>query len=103
MKLKERQGRLSLPVKDNLPLSTGEEPMDNSHLEKEQILRLLALSREELSEEQKRCVTLFYLEKKSYQEVADITGYSVMQVKSYIQNGKRNLRILLDKKLNKVC
>jgi RNA polymerase sigma-70 factor (ECF subfamily) len=103
MKLRERQGRLSLPVKDNLPLSTGEEPMDKIHLEKEQVLQLMALSMEELSEEQKRCVTLFYLEKKSYQEVAEITGYSVMQVKSYIQNGKRNLRILLDKKLNKVC
>ncbi len=55
----------------------------------------------ELNNEQKLCVTLFYLEKRSYQEIAEHTGYSMMQVKSYIQNGKRNLKILLDKKLNR--
>jgi RNA polymerase sigma-70 factor (ECF subfamily) len=36
---------------------------------------------------------LFYLEKKSYQEISEETGFSMMQVKSYIQNGKRNLKI----------
>jgi RNA polymerase sigma-70 factor (ECF subfamily) len=44
---------------------------------------------------------LFYLEKKSYQEIAENTGFTLMQVKSHIQNGKRNLKLLLDKKLNK--
>jgi DNA-directed RNA polymerase specialized sigma24 family protein len=39
---------------------------------------------------------LFFLHKKSYQEVADITGYDLGKVKSYIQNGKRNLRIYLE-------
>ena len=56
-------------------------------------------SLEELNKEQKDCVTLFYLEKRSYQEIADSTGLSMMQVKSHIQNGKRNLRIILEKKL----
>lgn len=56
-------------------------------------------SLQELNKEQNQCVTLFYLEKKSYQEVADSTGYSLLQVKSYIQNGKRNLKILIEKKL----
>ncbi|HJU45212.1 MAG TPA: sigma-70 family RNA polymerase sigma factor, partial [Chitinophagaceae bacterium] len=68
---------------------------------KEHTLETLSASLQELSEEQKRCVVLFYLEKKSYQEIAGQTGFSLMQVKSYIQNGKRNLKILLDKKLNK--
>ena len=49
----------------------------------------------ELKEEQKQCVELFYLQEKSYDEVADITGYNLKQVKSYIQNGKRNLKIKL--------
>ena len=53
----------------------------------------------ELNEEQKQCVTLFYLQKKSYQQISDETGYSMLQVKSYIQNGKRNLKILIEKKL----
>jgi RNA polymerase sigma-70 factor (ECF subfamily) len=51
-----------------------------------------------LGNEQKLCVILFYLEKRSYQEIALSTGYTLMQVKSYIQNGKRNLRLLMEKK-----
>lgn len=46
----------------------------------------------QLKEEQKECIELFYLQKKSYQEVADLTGFDMKQVKSYIQNGKRNLK-----------
>ncbi len=45
-----------------------------------------------LGHEQRQCIRLFYLEEKSYREVADITGFDLKQVKSYIQNGKRNLR-----------
>jgi RNA polymerase sigma-70 factor (ECF subfamily) len=49
-----------------------------------------------LNPDQKLCVKLFYLQKKSYAEVAEITGFSMMQVKSYLQNGKRNLKLLLE-------
>jgi len=45
-----------------------------------------------LKEEQRHCVELFYLKQKSYQEFAELTGFSFKQVKSYIQNGKRNLK-----------
>jgi RNA polymerase sigma-70 factor (ECF subfamily) len=55
---------------------------------------------QELNKDQKQCVTLFYLEKRSYNEIADQTGFTLLQVKSYIQNGKRNLKILLERKLN---
>lgn len=48
-----------------------------------------------LGAEQRRCVTLFYLEKQSYRQISATTGYAVPLVKSYIQNGKRNLRIAL--------
>jgi RNA polymerase sigma factor (sigma-70 family) len=60
---------------------------------------LLEQALEELSEEQRQCVILFYLKKNSYHQITEKTGYSAMQVKSYIQNGKRNLKILLDKKM----
>lgn len=53
---------------------------------------------ETLQNEQKRCVELFYLQNKSYKEVEDITRYGLNKVKSYIQNGKRNLKICMDKK-----
>lgn len=50
-----------------------------------------------LPEEQQICIRLFYLEQKSYQEVAAMTGYELKKVKSYLQNGKRNLKIFVEK------
>ncbi len=49
----------------------------------------------ELSEEQKTCIELFYLHDKSYEDISNMTGYDMKKVKSYIQNGKRNLKIFL--------
>lgn len=49
----------------------------------------------ELKEEQRICIELFFLKEKCYEEVAELTGYSIKQVKSYIQNGKRNLNLKL--------
>lgn len=54
---------------------------------------------ETLKAEQKRCVSLFYLEKKSYREVESITALSANAVKSAIQNGKRNLKICVEARL----
>ena len=48
-----------------------------------------------LAEGQRRCLELFYLEGHSYAEVARRSGYALNEVKSHIQNGKRNLKILL--------
>ncbi len=42
--------------------------------------------------DQRKCLELMYLEGKSYREIAEITGLDWNQVKSHIQNGKRNLR-----------
>ncbi|MEP5611344.1 MAG: sigma-70 family RNA polymerase sigma factor [Cyclobacteriaceae bacterium] len=53
---------------------------------------------EELKSEQKQCVELFFLEKKSYQEVNEKTGINLKKVKSHIQNGKRNLKICIESK-----
>ncbi len=49
-----------------------------------------------LNEEQKLCVELFFLQEKSYQEVTELTSYNLNNVKSYIQNGKRNLKICIE-------
>jgi RNA polymerase sigma-70 factor (ECF subfamily) len=76
----------------------AEEEKDNLK-ENERTYEKLEQAINELNEEQRQCVILFYLKKNSYQQISEITGYSTMQVKSYIQNGKRNLRIILDKKL----
>ena len=45
---------------------------------------------------QKVCIELVYLKGKSYMEVSGLTGFTVKQVKSHIQNGKRNLKIRLE-------
>ena len=47
---------------------------------------------------QQTCLDLFYLQEKSYAEVAQQTGYDLKQVKSYLQNGRRNLKLCLDRR-----
>lgn len=47
---------------------------------------------ENLKPAQKECMKLFYLKKMSYREITSSTNYSEKEVKSYIQNGKRNLK-----------
>jgi RNA polymerase sigma-70 factor, ECF subfamily len=50
-----------------------------------------------LNDPQCQCITLFYLEEKSYREVAELTGFSQNEVRSHLQNGRRNLKISLKK------
>ena len=64
---------------------------------KEKSLELLENAIEDLKPEQKRCVKLFYLEEKSYQQISAELNLSLMQVKSAIQNGKRNIKLQLEK------
>jgi len=75
--------------------SVVENPEEN-HLseaeEKEYILQHLKEGIDELKEEQRICIELFYLKESSYSEISLITGFSMNEVKSYIQNGKRNLK-----------
>lgn len=52
----------------------------------------------ELKEEQRICIEMMYLQERSYKEIAGLTGYDLNQVKSYIQNGKRNLRLIFERR-----
>ena len=49
-----------------------------------------------LKNPQQKCMTLFYLEDKSYKEIEEKTEYTLNQIKSYLQNGKRKLKILIE-------
>jgi RNA polymerase sigma factor (sigma-70 family) len=62
----------------------------------EHTLKELGSAMVTLKEPQRRCLELVYLEDKSYVEVCEITGYSINEVKSHVQNGKRNLKIRLE-------
>ncbi len=67
------------------------------HIEKEKQIKLLEEALTKLKPEQQKCVSLFYLDNRSYQEISDTTGFTIKKVKSYIQNGKRNLQIIMEK------
>lgn len=54
---------------------------------------------EQLPEPQRISVEKFFYEDKSYAEIVDETGFHLKSVKSYIQNGKRNLKICIEKNL----
>ena len=74
----------------------GLHPTDKDLLEYD--LQNLEIAISELKEEQRQCVELFYLKKLSYEDVSRETGYAFKEVKSHIQNGKRNLKLKLNKK-----
>jgi RNA polymerase sigma-70 factor (ECF subfamily) len=61
-------------------------------------LKMLKNAIRKLSDEQRTCLKLAYLKDKTYQEVASVTGYSMAEVKSHIQNAKRNLKIYFGNK-----
>jgi RNA polymerase sigma-70 factor (ECF subfamily) len=80
---------------DGLELLREKEP---EQLEEKEIqLDHLEQALKELKPPQDACVKLFYLENKSYQEIAELLTLSIKHVKSAIQNGKRNLKLILEK------
>ena len=99
MKLRDRQSRIPTELTEKLMAAPEEETDWQALVKADHTLELMEIALKELNPEQQQCVTLFYLQKKSYQEISDVTGFSMLQVKSYIQNGKRNLKLLIEKKL----
>lgn len=76
---------------------------ENTHLngeavEKETNFVKMEQCLETLPREQQETVKLFYLENKCYNEIAEITGHEWNKVRSYIQNGRRNLKICMEGK-----
>ena len=100
MRLRARHGKIPVEIKEKHLAEIYDEQNTQNHVEKDLLLQDMEQALEQLNPEQKLCITLFYLEKRSYQEIAESTGYSLLQVKSYIQNGKRNLKIMLEKKIH---
>ena len=65
-------------------------------IEQEEKLNNLENALKQINEEQRACIELFYLQKLTYAEIVQKTGYTLLQVKSFIQNGKRNLKIKME-------
>ena len=98
MKLRDRHNKQTLELTDRQEAKAIEESGTDTGAINEYSLELMEEALKELNVEQRQCVILFYLEKKSYKTISDETGLNLLQVKSHIQNGKRNLKILIEKK-----
>lgn len=95
MQLRARKGKQTeelspLLMETDIVLHLEEEP------EMEQNLTKLENCIAKLLTDQQQCVRLFFLQEKCYKEIVTITGFDMNQVKSYIQNGKRNLKICME-------
>jgi RNA polymerase sigma factor (sigma-70 family) len=102
MKIRDKHGKIPVELTDKIIQEEDSFETKQEHIDKDKTLQLIEEGLQELNDEHKLCLTLFYLEKKSYHEIAASTGYNLLQVKSYIQNGKRNLKLIVEKKLKKL-
>ncbi len=93
-----RKKNINLNFTDNIDAYDMESD-DSMHLalKKDEQLNTMHTYLQQLEEKQRVCLSLFYLQEKSYAFIEEHTGYSYMEVKSAIQNGKRNLKILMQK------
>lgn len=91
-----RDERIGLPMQEDMAvaedLGDGE-----ARILREADLQRLEAAILQLNEVQRSCINLFHLERLSYQQVAERTGLSVEHVRSHLQNGRRNLRIILER------
>ena len=101
MQLRSRRVQVPIDANDSEPpgadwsaLTTTD---DFDNFEREEDLSRLEACLQTLPAEQRTCLTLFYLDRKSYTEVADLTGYDLKRVKSYLQNGRRMLKLCMSK------
>jgi RNA polymerase sigma factor (sigma-70 family) len=81
---------------EEVPIPADEDSLEDKVLHEARLSELEeAMGR--LNDGQRECIRLFYLERLSYQQVSERTGIGMEQVRSHLQNGKRNLRILLQR------
>jgi RNA polymerase sigma factor (sigma-70 family) len=98
MQLRAGKKMTTVGIDDFMEFVPNVHPDDNS---KEERLQALEQCIEKLASAQQKSVRLFYLDEKCYKEIAEATGYTLNEVKSFIQNGKRNLKICLEKNSGK--
>lgn len=98
MKKKEEWQKTEITHSDFME-NEGLLALDNVGPSKEKLVEDAVAS---LGEDQRICIQMFFYDNKSYKDIASQTGYSEKQVKSYLQNGKRNLKIALEEKMRKL-
>lgn len=95
MRLRSKKGNPVYVNSDVVHLS------ENIHLEdtieKEQRFSIMEYCIQQLPQDQKQAIELFYLKEKCYKEIAETTNTEINKVRSFIQNGRRNLKICMEK------
>ena len=74
------------------------ETLHQDHVVKEEQLVIMEECVERLPVEQKQVIVLFYLQQHCYNQIVQLTGFEWNKVRSLVQNGRRNLRICMEKK-----
>ncbi len=101
MKLRQSKKIFSLDDENSFTFVESEDflhQLDKEQIEKRNEIIENAIA--SLNSEQQKCIRLFYFEKKSYKEIALAIKEDVSKVKSYLQNGKRNLKLILEEILD---
>jgi RNA polymerase sigma-70 factor (ECF subfamily) len=96
MQIRSKKGKNFEEISPSLMESDAQSHQESGP-EMETNLSKLERCIEQLGNEQKQCVQLFYLQQKCYKEITESTGFDMNKVKSHIQNGKRNLKICMEK------
>jgi len=93
--LKEKARQQSGGLEEIYAENFVESPHDDTLHTEERRYEVLSDAIDQLKGQQRKCIVLFYLENRSYQEIAALTSYTINEVKSHIQNGRRNLKNLI--------
>lgn len=96
MQLRSQKHKKTISLSPDL-MQTGETLHLNGMFQKEDQFKKLEYCLEGLTAEQKQMVELFYLQQKCYNQIVEITGMDWNKVRSHIQNGRRNLKLCMDK------
>ena len=96
MQLRSGKNKKTVEISPDI-MQNNEELHLNGEMEKELEMKKLERCLQTLSTEQKQTVELFYLQQKCYNEIVEMTGLEWNKVRSLIQNGRRNLKICMDK------
>ncbi len=96
MKLRSKKGTV-ISLEDNI-MHLSENNHQDDMQEKEGQFIIMEECMEQLPAEQKEAVRLFYLNEKCYKEIAEMRKLDINKVRSFIQNGRRNLKLCMEKK-----
>ena len=94
-----RRKKITVSFEPQLMQSVDLRHHNNVEVEDKKEMQLQGLEKciETLADKQKACIELFYLKGKSYKEIAEERGEAISKIRSYIQNGRRNLKICMEK------